>query len=147
MPAPTNGRPRAANKRPDSRRAASIALILGSLPGTKTQLVERTGICRDVVYSAVNQLHSEPGRQIRICKWLPHPLGGPSMAVYEVGTEPDAKDTLRRLTKAQISARYYANLKKTDRYDQMKAKWRSKHWEKKAAKAPNTWLNILGGAA
>lgn len=143
MPNPLHGGPRAPNKRPDPRRAMTITAILAVLPASKTEIAERTGRSREVIYKVVDAMASEP-RQIHVARWAPHPRGGPSIAIYAVGNGEDAEDCLPRLTKKQIYSRHISKLKSEGRYDAAKAKWRSRHWTAKALSKPNTWLSILG---
>lgn len=122
------------------KRAASLAAFAAALPGTHRQIIERSGLSKTTVGTLIAELH---GKNIRVAKWLPHPVRGPSIAVYAKGTAPDAVDTLPRVTKRQAYERYEARIKGTITADIRLAKHRSRYWEKKAARTPNAWASAL----
>jgi hypothetical protein len=126
------------------KRARSITTFMSALPGTHGQITARSSLNKSTVGKLIIALH---GKGVRISKWLPHPVRGPSLAVYAEGTEPDALDTVPRLTKRQIYERYEAGIKGTERADQRLARYRSRHWLKKAAATPHSWASALFGAA
>jgi hypothetical protein len=126
------------------KRARSLIAFHAALPGKHREIIQRSGLSKETVGKIIADLH---GKTIRISAWLPHPVRGPSIAVYAEGTEPDALDTIPRLTKRQIYERYEAGIKGTERGDQRLARYRSRHWLKKAASKPNTWASALFGAA
>lgn len=138
-------------KRPDGyidpRRVANIAAVLAALPATRQQIAERCGLHKDTVLTIVRQLHDPAKRVIRVGRWLPHPVHGPSIAVFALGKGADAVDDLPRLTTKQRSARYEASIKGTEKMDRRRARQKSRHWEKKAAAKPSHWTSALLGAA
>lgn len=123
------------------KRARTVAKILEALPATKTQIRERTGLHQATVLKVMPELHESDA--VHVGGWLPHPLHGPSMAVYHAGPGEDVPDTLPRLTRQQISERYENRIKGTEKHDQRKARHRSRHWIKKAAATPKNWAAAL----
>ena len=122
-------------------RARAIAAILAVLPATATEVKQRAGLHHATV-SKVMPILRKAG-EVYVGAWRPHPLRGPSMAVFHAGPGEDVADTLPRLTRKQIIERYEKRLKGTEKADKRKAKHRSRHWIKKAAAAPRTWLSSL----
>jgi hypothetical protein len=123
------------------KRARTIAAILAVLLATKTEIEERAGLHFATVIKVMPQLHK--AGQVHIGAWRPHPVHGPSMAVYHAGPGEDAEDALPRLTRKQISERFEKRIKGTEKYDQRKARHRSRHWVKKAAATPKSWAAAL----
>jgi len=123
------------------KRARTVAAILAALPATKTEIRERTGLHQATVLKVMPALHE--GQVVHVGAWRPHPLHGPSMAVYHAGPGRDALDTLPRLTRREISDRYEKRIKGTEKHDQRKARHRNRHWIKKAAATPKSWLSAL----
>ena len=118
--------------------------VLGAMPGTKADIVNKSGVSQAAVLRWVRLLHAE--RKIFIASWKPHPRAGAAMAVYAVGNLPDAPCTLQRLTKRQIRLLFEAKAKKDGRYDSMKARWRSKYWIRKAGAVGDPLVAALFGA-
>jgi hypothetical protein len=116
-------------------------VILSHLPGSRMQLAERTGLHRTTVIHTVNKMHADG--ELRICRWVRHPVRGPSIPIYSAGPGKDAVDKIPRLTKKQISARYEERIKGTEKHDQRKAYQRSRWWTKKAVATPQTWFSAL----
>jgi len=123
------------------KRARTIAAILAVLPATKTEIEHRAGVHFATVLKVMPELHK--AGKVHIGAWRAHPVHGPSMAVYHAGPGVDAQDTLPRLTRQQISERYEKRIRGTEKYDQRKARHRSRHWEKKAKAAPKNWAAAL----
>ncbi|MGK5040414.1 hypothetical protein ACQ4WQ_08735 [Janthinobacterium sp. GB1R12] len=119
--------------------------VLGAMPGTKADIVNKSGVSQAAVLRWVRLLHAE--HKIYIASWKPHPRAGAAMAVYAVGNLPDAPCTLPCLTKRQIRLRFEAKAKKDGRYDSMKARWRSKYWIRKAGAVGDPLVAALFGAA
>lgn len=133
----------APNPRQNTRRAGTIAHIMDALPGTRQQIIERSGLSRCTVYEGIKELRAQ--HKVRVCAWSRHPVRGPSIPTLEAGSRPDVVDRIKYLTKQERSARYTASLIGTERHDKLKAKWRTRHWEQKAVKQPQSWLSALGG--
>jgi hypothetical protein len=130
----------ATTNRINPRTAFAIAAFMGALPGTKSQVIAKSGLNHSTVAKLVKQFH---GKTIRIAGWAPHPVRGPEIPVFDVGTEPDAPDTRKRLTRKQINKRYEKRIKGTDTFDRRRAK-RSSYWfEQKAKSKPHTWASAL----
>jgi hypothetical protein len=123
------------------KRARTIDAILAVLPATKTEIEQQSGVHFATVVKVMPELHK--AGKVHIGAWRAHPVHGPSMAVYHAGSGADAVDTLPRLTRKQISQRYEKRIKGTEKYDQRKARHRSRHWEKKAKAAPQNWAAAL----
>ena len=119
--------------------------VLGAMPGTKADIVTKSGVSQAAVLRWIRLLHAE--RKIYIASWKPHPRAGAAMAVYAVGDLPDAPCTLPHLTKRQIRLRFEAKARKDGRYDAMKARWRSKYWIRKAGAMGDPLVAALFGAA
>ena len=119
--------------------------VLGAMPGTKADIVIKSGVSQAAVLRWIRLLHTE--RKIYIASWKPHPRAGAAMAVYAVGDLLDEPCTLPRLTKRQIRLRFEAKAKKDGRYDSMKARWRSKYWIRKASAVGDPLVAALFGAA
>jgi hypothetical protein len=126
----------------DPRRARTLAAIKAALPATKMQASASSGIHRATVMRLVSQMHEE-GR-VHIGRWQPHPVRGPNVPVYFDGPGEDVPDTLPRLTRKQISARYEKRIAGTEKQDKRRARQRTRHWEKKAKAAPKGWAAALG---
>lgn len=127
------------------RRARAIAAITAVLPATKGQIRERTGLNHTTIIRVVTTMHQSG--EMHISRWVPHPVHGPSMAVFALGPGIDAVDNLPRLTRKEIVRRYEARIKGTEKHDLRKSQHRSRHWEKKALSAPQTWASALLGPA
>lgn len=123
------------------RRQRVITAILGAMPGTRTEIIARSGLSKDTIARVIPIVHD--GEQSHIGEWLPHPVGGPSMAVFYTGPGVDAIDDLPRMTHKELSARYEKSIRGTEKHDRRNAKSRSRHWEKKAAAARHTWASAL----
>lgn len=123
------------------KRVRSIAAILAVLPATKAEIGRRAGLHHATVIKVMPGLH-ESGK-VHIGAWQRHPVRGPSMAVYHAGPGQDVEDTLPRLTRQEITARFEQRIKGTEKYDMRKARHRSRHWLKKAAATPKTWAAAL----
>ena len=119
--------------------------VLGAMPGTKADIVIKSGVSQAAVLRWIRLLHAE--RKIYIAAWKPHPRAGAAMAVYAVGNLPDAPCKLQHLSKRQIRLRFEAKAKKDGRYDSMKARWRSKYWIRKAGAVGDPLVTALFGAA
>ena len=119
--------------------------VLGAMPGTKADIVTKSGVSQAAVLRWIRLLHAE--RKIYIASWKPHPRAGAAMAEYAVGNLPDAPCTLQRLTKRQIRLRFEAKAKQDGRWDSMKARWRSKYWIRKAGAVGDPLVAALFGAA
>ena len=117
--------------------------VLGAMPGTKADIVIKSGVSQAAVLRWVRLLHAE--RRIYIASWKPHPRAGAAMAVYAVGNLPDVPCILPRLTKRQIRLRFEAKAKKDGRYDSMKARWRNKYWIRKAGALGDPLVAALFG--
>lgn len=119
--------------------------VLGAMPGSKADIVIKSGVSQAAVLRWIRLLHAD--RKIYIASWKPHPRAGAAMAVYAVGDLPDAPCTLQHLTKRQIRLRFETKAKKDGRYDSMKARWRSKYWIRKASAVGDPLVAALFGAA
>ena len=119
--------------------------VVGAMPGTKANIVIKSGVSQAAVLRWIRLLHAE--RKIYIASWKPHPRAGAAMAVYAVGDLPDVPCKLPHLTKRQIRQRFEAKAKKDGRYDSMKARWRSKYWIRKAGAVGDPLVAALFGAA
>ena len=122
-------------------RARTVAAILEVLPATASEIRKKTGLNHATVGKVIPIMRG--GQQMHVGDWRPHPRKGPSMAVFHPGPGVDVPDTLPRLTRQQIVERYEKRIKGTEKFDQRRARQRSRHWEKKAAAAPKTWLSAL----
>ncbi|KAB8066249.1 hypothetical protein [Janthinobacterium violaceinigrum] len=119
--------------------------VLGAMPGTKADIVIKSGVSQAAVLRCVRLLHG--GRKICIAGWRPYPRAGAAMAVYAVGDLPDAPCKLKNLTKSRIRLRFEAKAKQDGRWDSMKARWRSKYWIRKAGAVGDPLVAALFGAA
>ena len=86
------------NQKYDARK-----LILAALPATQKQLREKTKISQAAVSRWCIFMHDS--KELHIGDWLPPTKGGPALAVYHAGPGPDAINTLRKLSKAELKAR------------------------------------------
>lgn len=125
-------------------RANFSEFVLGAMPGTKADIVIKSGVSQASVLKWVGQLHAD--RKIYISSWRPHPRAGAAMAVYAIGDLPDAPCKLKHLTKRQIRLRFEAKAKLDGRWDSMQARWRSKYWIRKAATVGDPLVAALFGA-
>lgn len=126
-------------------RANFSEFVLGAMPGTKAEIVIKSGVSQAAVLRWVRLLHA--GRKIYIASWKPHPRAGAAMAVYAVGDLPDAPCKLQHLSKRQIRLRFEAKAKLDGRWDRMQARWRSKYWIRKAGTVGDPLVAALFGAA
>ena len=118
--------------------------VLGAMPGTKADIVIKSGVSQATVLRWIRLLHAD--RKIYIASWKPHPRAGAAMAVYAVGDLPDAPCKLLHLSKRQIRLRFEAKAKQDGRWDSMKARWRSKYWIRKAGAVGDPLVAALFGA-
>jgi hypothetical protein len=118
--------------------------VLGAMPGTKAHLVTRSGVSHAAVLRWVRLLHA--AGEIHITSWAPHPRAGAHMAVYAIGNLPDVKCKIKTLTKRQIRRRYEAKAKEDGRWDDVKARDRSRYWVRKAAAVGDSMVSALFGA-
>lgn len=126
--------------RVNPRTAAAIAAFMDALPATKNQIIIKSGLNHSTVAKLVKQFH---GKTIRIAGWMPHPVRGPEIPVFDAGAAPDAPDTRKRYTRKQIHARYEKRIKNTETFDRRRAKRSSLWFEKKAKAIPRTWASAL----
>lgn len=122
------------------RRLAAVDAVLGALPATRAQIAERTGLNKSTVWKILKALW---GTQLHVGRWTPHPVRGPSIAVFVRGAGPDAPDNLPRLTRQQISTRYEARIKGTEKHDKRKARQLSYYFAKRASAMPRHWASAL----
>lgn len=118
----------AAGPQPDSKVPAknwdAIAyfyrqIILAAMPGTKAQIIQRTGMDHATALKHVDAMHAEGG----ICyikRWRKGKQGA-HMAVYQPGEGKDAPDTIKALTTSERYARFTA---KPGRLDELRANQR-----------------------
>jgi alpha-beta hydrolase superfamily lysophospholipase len=118
------------------------SFVVESLPGTRPEIVARSGVSRTGVVNWLNKMHS--AGEVRICNWKAHPRSGPAMPVYALGAGEDAICRIKKLTKKERRLRYEAKAKKDGRFDTIIARQRQRHWVKKATKTPSTWFAALG---
>lgn len=94
--------------------------ILQAMPGTKRQLVDRSGWPRDTVQRAISRMVA--GVDYHIPAWAPAASGtGPRAAVYHAGPGRCVPCNLRPLTKAERWQRYVTNAGR----DIMRTRWRT----------------------
>lgn len=118
--------------------------VLGALPGTKAHLEKRSGVSRAAVLKWVRLMHA--AHEIYIADWLPHPVHGPAMAVYALGSLPDVPCNLKNLTQQQRNQRHTKKLKAEGGWDARLSKWRSAYWRKKAATQRDPLVAAMFGA-
>lgn len=117
--------------------------VVESLPGTRPEIVTRSGVSRSGVVSWIKKMHD--AGEVRIIGWKAHPRSSPAMPVYALGSGEDAVCRIKKLTKKQRRLRYEAKAKKDGRFDLVLARQRARHWVEKAAKkTPQSWLSALG---
>ena len=126
-------------------RANFSEFVLGAMPGTKAEIVSKSGVSQASVLKWVGQLHAD--RKICIAGWKPHPRAGAGMVVYAVGDLQDVPCKLKHLTKRQIRLRFEAKAKLDGRWDRMQARWRSKYWIRKARAVGDPLVAALFGMA
>jgi DNA-binding Lrp family transcriptional regulator len=122
-------------------RILTIKAILASLPGAQVAISARSGIHKATVSKIVKELRKAGA--IHIVSWNPHPVRGPSIPVYTNGPSEDAIDTRPRLTRKEILERFEKRIKGTEKQDQRLARYRSRHWVKKAKATPHDWAATL----
>lgn len=122
------------------KRARSLAIFLAALPATHAQITAKTGMCRKTILR-ITKAHRA---LIRVGGWTPHPVHGPSIAIWMVGAGPDVPDTLPRLTRKEISARYEKKVRANpDKLLRRRAMQRMVHWTKKARTTPQHPFSAL----
>jgi hypothetical protein len=129
----------------DPRRAPARNAVLAALPGTRLQIAERSGVASHRVVRVVAQLHQE--RKVHIARWVHRKGGGVPMPVFAAGAREDAPESLPRMTRQQIWARYEQRVKGTEMYYRRKAQRRALYWAEKAASRPNSWASALFAVA
>lgn len=123
------------------RTVLAIGAFMAAMPGTKSEIIQRSGLNHTTVTRFIRRFHR---LFIRVCAWRPHPVRGPESPIFDLGCAPDAIDKRRRLTRSQISARYEDRIHGTDAFDRRRAKRASIYFEKKAKKTPQSWFSALG---
>lgn len=118
------------------------ATIKAALPGTKGQIVKKTGLSMATSIKWVDRLHKDG--EIHIARWKAHPRAGPAMPVYVAGPGVDAVCDLVHLTKQQIRERFEKKAEADGRMDKRRAMWRNRYWKLKAAKSKQNWASALG---
>lgn len=88
------------------RQAIESSIIISALPGSKKELIERTGILPRSMYNVLKRLHDR--REIHIKRWERSISRGPIIPIYDAGDECDALCELIPLTKTQRHQRYKA---------------------------------------
>jgi hypothetical protein len=124
----------------NTRTIRCVLAFESALPGTMTQITQGSGLSKTHVMRLIKHFHR---KALRVAKWLPHPVHGPAMPVWDIGAEPDAIECLPRLSRQEITRRYEDRIKGTEKHDQRKAVHRSKHWRLKALKAKQGWASAL----
>lgn len=125
----------------DPRRAAIIAAILAAMPGTRRTISARSGVHVATISKVVGLLYA--AREVHIAGWEKHPVRGPECPVYGAGPGVDAPDTRPRLTRKEISDRFEARVKGTDKGYTRRAKQRSGWWTRKAKAKPQHPFSAL----
>ncbi len=120
---------------------------LSALPGTRRQIIEKTGMPQRTTYNVLKRLH-EAGK-IHISSWQRTEGGGPFVQVWQAGPGQDAYCQLRPITTGQIWKRYKAKaIKSGANEDKLAAKRARYHADRAASsKIKATWLSALGMSA
>jgi hypothetical protein len=109
--------------------------ILNALPATRPALQEKLGINRSTAQSWLKRLREEGA--IHISGWKRPKVSGSFLPVHAVGFGRDARCQLKRKTSADYA----------DRYREQKRQYeRTRYYEAKAKKKPQTWFSALGAA-
>jgi predicted transcriptional regulator len=126
---------RAANPKAVTSYGDMRQQVLDALPATRPELQEKLGINRSTAQSWLKKLRDE--RAIHISKWQRPKVSGNFLAVHAVGFGIDARFYLKPKTSAVYANRYR---------EQKRQHERTRYYEAKAKKKPQTWFSALGAA-
>ncbi len=93
--------------------------ILAAMPGTQSELVERTGLSVGNISRISAELHG--AGKCHIIRWRRGVRGGP-VAVLAAGAGVDRVCKVENYTRAEVSARYIKRLAKRGQLDQLRAR-------------------------
>ncbi len=121
------------------------ALVLAAMPGTSTELMDKTGLSRTTVWRWSNDLHA--AGECHISAWTRVEGGGPFMPTYSPGPGKDVRCFLKAYTEMQKSRRFRARARRDGRWEDIQARQRAKYWADKAQPDPLVALFFGMGAA
>lgn len=129
------------------RSIANIERLLAALASrrmTARELADHLCMCKSNVIRYLKHLQSEP-RKVRIFSY--RYSSGRYAPVYGCGHAPDALAPTKAPPKLKYARARAAITADPEKFDLFLAKRRACERADRAAKIPNTWLNILGGGA
>lgn len=123
-------------------KQAYRAVVLNAMPGTQTEIRERTGLSVAVVSRWAKSLHE--ASEVHISGWRRHPNGGPFAMVYTAGPGRDAKPP-RELSDAERTRRMRSKMRRNGEWEHRKAAARARYYADKPARRDP--LMVLFGPA
>lgn len=117
-------------------------MVLAALPGSRMELMAKTGLSKSTISRWVTDLHA--AGLIHIIKWR-RPEKGPFMPIYADGAGKDAKCKLKYFTNAQKSTRYRTKAHITGEWAERARQQRARYWSGKAGKTADPLVNALFG--
>jgi hypothetical protein len=118
-------------------------VVIAALPGALSELIEKSGLTKSSVIRWLRIMRDE--NVCHVSGWKRTGGNGPIKRVYSYGPGPDAPCNLKPMGGACYSAR--SRKKHPENCEIYNARRRARTTADRVAKTPNTWLNILGGAA
>ena len=116
--------------------------ILEQMPGTQTQLRERTGLSVGNISRVTAELHS--AGKIHITRWRRGVRGGP-VPVYAAGAGTDRKCAIENYTRAEVCARYIKRHAKRGTLEQYRARMAANQRAVTLRKQGDPLVNALFG--
>ena len=127
------------------RRVASIKAVIFDCPMSLHEIAVATHTSESYLIKCVN--HMRANRSTYIFGWRQYGEHGIHIAVYAIGSGPDARKP-RPHTQAQKDATYYKRRKNDkERQEFHLAHRRARDAANRASAAPQTWISALMGAA
>lgn len=128
--------------------------ILGAMPGTIQEIVERTGFTRDMVKHHLSKLRDEKDKHCYVGKWGRFKENNQPIPVFYVGNLPDI-DPPEKKSQAIYSRRYRRNIRRAiekaregkpykDQYASHVALALADDTAKRTRVNPQHWFSMLG---
>lgn len=117
-------------------------MVQAALPGSRMDLMAKTGLSKGTVCRWVKTLHT--AGLIHITKWK-RPAKGPFMPIYAEGAGVDAVCKLKHFTTAEKATRYRGKARNNGTWAERTRQQRGRYWAAKAGKTGDPLVNALFG--
>lgn len=117
--------------------------IVAEFPGTRNEIIERSGVARGTVTGWLTRMHNAEPRECHIGDWRRSEGKGGIQPIYFSGPGDDVVCKLKPYTAKQVNKRYRKKAREDGRLQLSYARQSAKRHAKKAARTQNTWMGAL----